>query len=116
MLLAALPAGALADILDRRRFLIFAQAWMATVSAGLAVLTLLGWVSPWVILAFAFMLGTGAAMHTPAWQASIQEVVPRADLPAALTLGGVSVNLARTVGPAVGGVLVAAAGPRRSSS
>jgi predicted MFS family arabinose efflux permease len=111
MLLAALPAGALADILDRRRFLIFAQGWMAAVSAGLAVLTLLGWVSPWVILAFAFMLGTGAAMHTPAWQASIQDVVPRADLPAALTLGGVSVNLARTVGPAVGGVLVAATGP-----
>jgi MFS family permease len=109
--LVGLPAGALADVVDRRRLMLLTQAWMLVTAGALGVLTLLDVTSPWIVLAFTFALGLGAALYAPAWEAIQPEVVPRAEVPAAVALGGVSVNVARAVGPAVGGVLVAATGP-----
>lgn len=109
--LLALPVGALGDIVDRRRFLLVAQSWSLLASAALAGATAFGWMTPWMLLGFTLALGVGAAMTAPIWQAIIPEVVPRPDLLAAIALGSVGFNLARTVGPALGGVVVAAAGP-----
>jgi MFS family permease len=109
--LLALPAGALADIVDRRRLLLFTQGWMCAAAAVLGVLTLLGLTTPWVLLAFTCALGVGTAFNVPAWQALTPELVSREELPAAAALGGVGFNIARSVGPALGGLIVAAAGP-----
>jgi predicted MFS family arabinose efflux permease len=109
--LVGLPAGALADILDRRRLLLFWQGWMLVVAAALGVLTLTGATTPWVLLTLTFALGLGAAMNAPAWQAIVPELVPRPDLPSAVTLNSVGFNIARAVGPALGGIVVAASGP-----
>ncbi len=109
--LVVLPAGALADIVDRRRILLFTQAWMCAAAAGLAALTLIGATTPWALLAFTFALGLGSAMNMPVWQAVIPELVPRPELPAAVALNGVAFNIARAVGPALGGIIVAMAGP-----
>src|SRR5689334_13618755 len=109
--LFALPAGALADVVDRRRLLLFTQAWMMVAAATLGALTVAGVTGPWLLLAFTFLLGTGGAMNGPAWQAVTPELVPRAEVPAAVALSGVGVNLARAVGPALGGFVVAAGGP-----
>jgi MFS family permease len=106
----ALPAGALADIIDRRRLLIYTQIWMLVAAVSLAVLTLLGLTTPWVLLILIFALGLGAALNAPAWQAIIPELVPRSELPAAVSLNSVAFNIARAVGPALGGILVAAVG------
>jgi MFS family permease len=111
MFFFALPAGALADVVDRRRLLLFTQAWMLVTAATLGGLTVAGVTGPWLLLAFTFLMGTGGALNGPAWQAVTLEVVPRAELPAAVALGGVGVNLARAVGPALGGLVVAAQGP-----
>ena len=109
--LMALPAGALADIIDRRRLLLFAQAWMLVAAVALAAVTLLGLTTPAVLLLLTFALGLGAAMNAPAWQAIVPELVTREDLPGAVSLNSVAYNIARAVGPALGGLLVAAAGP-----
>jgi MFS family permease len=109
--LLALPAGALADIVDRRRLLLFTQGWMCVAAATLGVLTLLGLTTPWVLLTFTCALGVGTALNVPAWQALTPELVSREELPAAAALGGVGFNIARSVGPALGGLIVAAAGP-----
>lgn len=109
--LVGLPAGALADIADRRRLLLFWQGWMLVTAAALGVLTSVGATTPSLLLILTFALGLGAAMNAPAWQAIIPELVARSDLPAAVTLNGVGINLARAVGPALGGIIVAAAGP-----
>ena len=109
--LVGLPAGALADIVDRRRLLLFWQGWMLVAALALAVTTFLGATTPWLLLFLTFMLGLGTAMNAPAWQAIVPELVPRQDLLSAVTLNGVGVNLARAVGPALGGIVVAAAGP-----
>lgn len=108
--LVGLPAGALADIFGRR-LLLLVQAWML-VATGLGVLTLIGGTTPWLLLAFTFVLGLGAAMNIPVWQAITPELVSRSELPAAVALGGVGINLARAIGPALAGFIVAAAGPR----
>ncbi|MDQ3920153.1 MAG: MFS transporter [Acidobacteriota bacterium] len=108
--LLALPGGALADIVDRRRLLIFTQTWMLVAAVALGTLTLAGWTTPWVLLALTFMLGLGAALNAPAWQAIVPELVPRAELPVAVSLNSVAFNIARAVGPALGGLLVAAIG------
>jgi MFS family permease len=107
----SLPAGALADIVDRRRYLIAAQFWMLSCAALLGALTLAGSISAWGLLALTFALACGAAMMTPAWAATVPELVPREELAAAIALNSTSVNVARAIGPAVAGVLVAAAGP-----
>ncbi len=106
----ALPAGALADIIDRRKLLIFSQAWMMIAAGALGILTLLGATTEWTVLGLSFMLGIGAALNAPAWQAIIPELVPREELTAAVTLNGINFNLARAAGPALGGLMVASSG------
>ena len=109
--LLALPAGALADILDRRRLLLIAQAWMLLAALALGIITVAGLTTPVMLLIFTFLLSLGAALNNPAWQAVIPELVHRDELPAAVTLGSVSFNIARILGPALGGLVVAIMGP-----
>jgi MFS family permease len=108
--LVILPAGALADMVDRRRFLLVTQGWMVLASATLGILTLTSYVSPWVLLLFTFLLGFGAVMNDPAWQAITPELVPREQHASAVALNSAGFNVARAVGPALGGVIVAAVG------
>jgi MFS family permease len=110
MFLFALPAGALADILDRRRLLIVVQVAMVLVSALLGVLVLTGAVTPWVLLAFTFLAGAGAALVAPAWQAVVPQLVPRTDLQPAIALNSVGINISRAIGPALAGVVIAGLG------
>src|ERR1700730_15515552 len=109
--LLALPAGALADVVDRRRLLLFTQVWMCVASTVLGILTLLDLSTPPVLLCIAFTVGIATALNVPAWQAITPELVPREQLSAAAALGGVGFNIARSLGPAIGGLLVAAVGP-----
>lgn len=111
MFFLSLPAGALADVLDRRKILLVTQAWMTVTATALGLMTLAGQASPVMLLVFTFLLGLGAAVNQPAWQAMIPELVPREDLPGAISLGSVGFNIARAAGPALGGLIVAAAGP-----
>ena len=111
IMLLSLPAGASADIWDRRLVMVIAQAMMLTVAAVLTVCAYKGMVTPWVLLSLTFLLGCGVAVYGPAWQSSVGEQVPRADLAPAVALNSLAFNLARTAGPAVGGVIVARAGP-----
>ncbi len=108
VLFLGLLAGATADIYERRRLLIFWQAWMLAAVAVLAVLTLVGAVSPFTLRLVTFLLNIGSAMSNPAWQAIVPELVPREQIPSAVTLNAVSNNIARAVGPALGGMTVAA--------
>lgn len=110
MVLLSLAAGAVADNFDRRRVMIIAQVTMLSVATTLAVLSLGGLLTPWLLLALTFMLGCGSALNNPAWQASIGDLVPRRELAAAITLNGMSFNLARSLGPAIGGLVVGALG------
>ncbi len=107
VLLLGLLAGATADTFDRRKLLIFWQAWMLASVAILAVLTFLGHVSPLTLLSFTFLLNIGSAMNNPAWQAIIPELVPRELIADSVSLNSASNNLARAVGPALGGLMVA---------
>ncbi|HKI02183.1 MAG TPA: MFS transporter [Thermoanaerobaculia bacterium] len=111
MFLLSLPAGAIADVLDRRRMLIVTQIWMALAAFGLWGFTATGTITPGILLTFTFLLGLGAALNAPAWQASIPDMVSREDLPAAVTLGSIGFNIARAAGPALAGVVVATSGP-----
>jgi MFS family permease len=111
MFLLVLPAGTLADLLDRRRLLLAAVVWMLAASGSLGALTLAGHVTPPLLLVFTALLAGGQAFAAPTWQSLLPEVVGREELPGAIALGSLSVNLARSVGPALGGVIVAAAGP-----
>jgi len=108
--LVVLPAGALADMVDRRRLLLFTQSWMVAASAALGVLTLVHAVNPWVLLMFTFLLGLGAVMNDPAWQAITPEVISPERHASAVALNSAGFNVARAVGPALGGIVVAAAG------
>lgn len=109
--LVGLAAGALADIIDRRRYLLVTQTWMLIAAATLGITTTLGGTTPWVLLVLTFALGLGAALNGPAWQAIMPELVPHGELAEAIALNSVGFNLARAVGPALGGIVVAAAGP-----
>jgi MFS family permease len=108
--LLGLPAGVMADLVDRRKLLIFTQSWMLGVAAVLGVLVMIGGIGPWWLLSLTFALGVGSAMNGPAWAAAIPELVPREELPAAVALNSVGFNIARAVGPALGGIVMAAAG------
>lgn len=110
ILLFALLAGALADVWDRRWVLLVAQLWVAAAAFGLSVVSGAGMLTPVVLLLFTFLIGTGAALNGPAWQAVVREIVPREELAAAVTLNAIGFNLARAFGPAVGGAVVAAYG------
>jgi len=111
LFLLALPAGALSDILDRRRVLLATQVWLALMAALLGVLTVTGVVQPWMLLVVTLAIGAGSAVDIPAWQAMIPEVVPKEELPASVGLGTVAINVARAVGPAIAGVVIVAGGP-----
>lgn len=108
--LVILPAGALADMVDRRRLLLIAQTWMVFASGVLGVLTLLHVVTPWILLLLTFLLGLGAVMNDPAWQAITPEIVSHEQHASAVALNSAGFNVARAVGPALGGLVVAAAG------
>ena len=110
ILLLALPAGAYADILNRRRLLIVCQTWMALAAGVLGWLTITGHMTPWLLLFFSLLMGVGVAMNLPVWQAIVPELVPREDLPPAITLNSMNFNAARAIGPALGGLVVAWAG------
>jgi MFS family permease len=110
ILLLSLVAGALADNLDRRRMLLTAQLFMLAASAGLAVCAWTGLITPWLLLLFTFLIGCGAAFNAPAWQAAVGDMVPRTEVAGAVALNSAGFNIARSVGPAVGGAIVAAAG------
>jgi MFS family permease len=110
IMLFSLPAGAAADVWDRRVIMVVAQGTMLAVSVALAALAWLGQVTPWLLVALTFLLGMGAALYGPAWQSSVREQVPRHELPAAVALNSVAFNLARAAGPALGGAIVAWAG------
>jgi MFS family permease len=105
----SLAAGALADNFDRRTVMIIAQTGLMIVSLLLAAMAILGWLNPWLLLSFTFLIGCGTALFNPSWQASMGDIVPRADLPGAVTLNSVGFNMMRSVGPAVGGLIVALA-------
>jgi MFS family permease len=106
----ALPAGALGDIFDRRRLIVTTEVWMASVAAAIAALTLLHWITPWMLLLLTVALSIGDALEAPTWRAILPEVVPREDLLPAIALNGIEFNLARAIGPALGGFLIAGAG------
>lgn len=106
ILLLGVVAGAIADNFDRRRVMLWAQHGMFAVSAGLAALSYAGALSPLSLLACTLMVGMGTALNGPAWQASVRMQVGRADLPQAIALNAIAFNLARSVGPALGGLLI----------
>jgi MFS family permease len=108
--LLGLPSGALADILDRRRYLIFTQFWVAAVAMMLCAATLLDVMTAPLLLALTFANGVGLAMRWPVFAAIVPELVPRSQLPAALALNGVAMNASRIIGPLVAGGLIASAG------
>jgi MFS family permease len=106
--LVILPAGALADMVDRRRFLLATQAWMVVAAGSLGILTLLGYVTPWILVLFTFLLGLGAVINDPAWQAITPEVASPQNHATAVALNSAAFNVARAVGPALGGFVIAA--------
>lgn len=110
IMLLSMMTGAIADNVDRRLMMILAQSFMLIVSILLTICAAAGLLTPWLLLTFTFLIGCGAATNTPAWQASVGDVVPRRDLSAAIGLNSVGFNLARSLGPALGGIIVAAAG------
>jgi MFS family permease len=109
--LVGLLAGALADIVNRRRLLLATEGLILLAAAALAVLTYAGLMNAPLLLGFTFVIGLGAVLGNPAWQAVNTELVPPGELPAAVTLSSVSYNLARAVDPALAGLIIAAAGP-----
>jgi MFS family permease len=111
VLLFAIPAGAMADLIDRRRLLLASTAFMIVASVVLALLTIADVVTPWLLLALLFAVGTGQAWTSPAWQSLQPELVDAEERPQAIALGSVNQNLARAVGPAIGGVVVALTDP-----
>ncbi len=110
IMLFSLASGAIADNFDRRRVILIAQCFMLGVSIALAIFAWQGWITPWLLLAFTFLIGCGTALNNPSWQASVGDMVPREEVPAAVSLNSVSFNLTRSVGPAIGGAIVAAFG------
>ncbi|MGD9700822.1 MAG: MFS transporter [Acidimicrobiia bacterium] len=109
--LVGLPAGALADIVDRRILLIITQLSMLVTAAALAMLSFADHITETSLLLLTFALGLGAAFNMPAWQAIQPELVTRAELPQALALGNTTFNVGRAIGPAIGGLVVARGGP-----
>ena len=111
IVLLALPAGALADVFDRRRLLLITHYFMLVVAATLTLLTLTGLITPSILLLLTFLLGVGAAVSLPSAMGSAMELVPKPDAQHVITLGGISINIGFAVGPILGGLVVAAYGP-----
>src|SRR6202040_3474567 len=108
--LLALPAGSAGDIVDRRKLVLYTESWMAAVALLLAVLTIAGLMSPWLLLALTFALSAGDAFETPTWRAILPELVSKDDLEAASALNGIEFNISRAVGPKLAGILFSTAG------
>jgi MFS family permease len=108
--LVVLPAGALADTVDRRRLLLITQSWMVLAAAALGILTILNIVTPWILLLLTFLLGFGAVMNDPAWQAITPDIVSREQHASAVALNSAGFNVARAIGPPLGGLVILAAG------
>lgn len=106
----ALPAGAIGDIVDRRKLILLTETWMAAVALVLAVMTIAGMMSPVLLLILTFALSAGDAFETPTWRAVLPELVQKEDLPAASALNGIEFNFARAVGPALAGFVIAFSG------
>src|SRR5262249_34786133 len=109
-LLLALPAGAIGDIVDRRRLILLTETWMVVFAVVLTILTLAGATSPWLLLFLTFAIAAGDAFEAPSWRAILPDLVPKHDLAAASALNGIEFNLARAVGPALAGVVIAGVG------
>src|SRR3984957_3761779 len=110
MFLFAIPAGALADIVNQRRFLIVGESTITAVSAAFAMLVWLHLITPVSLLLFSFVVTVGSAMTAPAWQSVVAKLVPKADLPSAVAANSAGINVSRAIGPALGGIIVAAVG------
>lgn len=110
IMMFSLVSGALADNFNRRNIMLVAQGFMLVVSVALALFAYADMLTPWLLLAFTFLIGCGTALHNPSWQAAVGDMVPRSEVPAAVALNSMSFNLTRSVGPAIGGAIVAAAG------
>jgi predicted MFS family arabinose efflux permease len=110
IMLISMPAGAIADMYDRRIVALVSLGIALAGATALSVLAWLGLVTPNILLAFCFIVGSGMALFGPAWQSSVSEQVPAETLPAAVALNGISYNIARSFGPAIGGIVVATAG------
>ncbi len=106
----ALPAGSIGDIVDRRKLILFTEVWMAGVAVVLAGVTIGGLITPPLLLLLTFALSAGDAFESPSWRAALPELVPNEDLASASALNGIEFNFARAVGPALAGVVIAAAG------
>jgi MFS family permease len=110
IMLFSLVSGALADNFNRRKVMLVAQCFMLTVSVLLSISAYFDLITPWLLLTFTFLLGCGTALNNPSWQASVGDMVPREDLPGAVALNSMGFNSTRSVGPAIGGIIVAFAG------
>ena len=110
MFLLLLPAGALGDILDRRHLLMLALSWSVLAALLLGLTTLSGWITPTLLIVFTLALGVGAALAVPSFQSVVPELVPRDQLPAAVSLSSMGINIARAAGPALAGLLIASFG------
>lgn len=110
LMLVSVPGGAIADMFDRRRIAMTGLGFASLCAATLAAISHFGLASPWLLLAFCSLIGAGVALYGPSWQASISEQVTPEQLPAAVALGSISYNIARSIGPALGGMIVLAAG------
>src|SRR5882762_1272492 len=110
VMLFSLAAGAISDNYNRRLVMLTAQSFMFVVSVALAVTAWFGLIGPWLLLTFTFLIGCGIALNNPAWQSSVSDMVPRREIPAATMLNSAGFNSARSVGPALGGLIVATAG------
>jgi MFS family permease len=112
LMLVAVPAGAIADMFDRRKIAMSGLAFSAVAGAVLTALAFAGLTTPWLLLGFCVLIGAGVALYAPSWQSSISEQVSEVHLPAAIGLGSISYNLARSFGPALGGLIVVAFGAK----
>jgi MFS family permease len=110
IMLFSLMAGAIADNFDRRQLMLASQVFLLAVSVALTLCAYYSLVTPWLLLGFTFLVGCGTAFNGPAWQSLVGEMVPRPDLPAAIALNSMGFNIARSVGPALGGIIVATVG------
>ncbi|ROR09852.1 MFS transporter [Erwinia sp. JUb26] len=111
MFLFALPSGVMADIVDRRKYLLFSQLWVFIAAAGLTVLSFTGHVTPPILLIAAFLLSAGAAMSSPPFQAIVPDLVRKEELGPAIALNSLGINISRAIGPALGGLILSFAGP-----
>lgn len=110
LFLFAIPAGALVDVVDRRRFLIYGESSITIMSVAFAALVGLHLITPVSLLFFSFIVSVGSAMTAPAWQAVVPQLVPRSDLQSAISANSAGINVSRAIGPALGGILISSAG------